>query len=401
MRIVLGVGGGIAAYKACELTSRLVKAQHEVLVLMTEAAVRFVAPLTFSALSGRQVAISSVDEPMGPLSHVKLAKWADLLVIAPATQDLMARLALGLADDMLTLTYAGFRGPVLMAPAMEPEMWEHPRTQGHMHTLIQGGASIVGPETGRMASGDHGVGRMAEPVTIFREIERASTPKDLAGQKILITAGATWEFFDPVRMLTNPSTGLMGVMMAKEAANRGAEVTLVHGPRCSLEPIGKGVVTIEATSARDMQRAVNRLVGKQDIVIGAAAVSDFRPSKLLTHKAHKDDVGLTWEMAPNPDILAEVGAQYSGQKILIGFAAETDHVVESAREKLRRKHLDAVVANTVGSDQGFGSGRHESWLVTAKDQWILSGEAKEETARRLLDYVRDLVASRQGRIEES
>lgn len=386
MRVVLGVGGGIAAYKACDLASRLVKAAHEVQVVMTEAAARFVGSLTFAGLTGRPVAVGECGEPMGPLSHVELAHWADALIIAPATADLMARLAHGHADDMLSAIYLGFRGPVILAPAMEPEMWENVRTQANARRLQDDGAFLVGPESGRTASGRVGVGRMAEPSSIVRALVRATTPKDLKGVRVLVTAGATWEFYDPVRMLTNPATGLMGVLLAEMALDRGAEVVLVHGPRVAANP-EEGLTVVPVVSAEEMLTAVLKEAEAADVVIGAAAVSDFRPARPMNRKAHKDQLGSHWEMARNPDILAEVSRRYRSGRVLVGFAAETDDVVASATAKLTAKGLDAVLANQVGAREGFGDWPHRAWLVTQTEVQALPGDKKPETARAVLDYV--------------
>ncbi|MDA8194520.1 MAG: bifunctional phosphopantothenoylcysteine decarboxylase/phosphopantothenate--cysteine ligase CoaBC [Thermaerobacter sp.] len=390
MRLVLGVSGGIAAYKACELASRLVRDSHEVQVLMTAGAARFVAPLTFSALTHRPVGMATTDEPMGPLSHVALARWAQGVVIAPATANLLARLASGAADDLLTLVVLGFRGPVLLAPAMEAEMWSHPRTQANVQRLSGDGVRWVGPEFGRLASGSAGLGRMAEPEQIMRAWDWATTPQDLLGVRVLITAGPTWEHFDPVRILTNPATGSMGVLLAEEASRRGAEVVLVHGPRVTL-PSGPSIRTRSAISARDMLTAVLEESGAADAVIGAAAVSDFRPAERLVAKAHKEDVAHEWAMAPNPDVLAEVGRRFAGRKVLVGFAAETDDAVASAQKKLMAKHLDLVVANEVGDSRGFGSDEHRAWMVTPAGTVSLAGGHKAATAKAVLDFVKEQV----------
>ncbi|NMP22401.1 bifunctional phosphopantothenoylcysteine decarboxylase/phosphopantothenate--cysteine ligase CoaBC [Sulfobacillus harzensis] len=396
MRIIVGVAGGIAAYKACEVVSRLVKAGHSVRVVMTPAAAQFVAPLTFRALSGHAVGIEAADEPAGPLSHVQLAHWAEALVIAPATASLMSRLAHGQTDDLLGLVYLGIRGPVVAAPAMEPEMWSHPRTQANASVLRADGVRLVGPAVGRMASGQEGLGRMAEPAEIVAALEDALTPKDLAGTTIVVTAGATWEHFDPVRVLTNPSTGLMGVLIANQAARRGADVRLVTGPAVPYA-VDDRVRRETVVSAEEMQRAVIAMAQDADVVVGAAAVSDFRPRERLGSKAHKDDVGLNWEMVRNPDIIQSIGERYQGQKVLVGFAAETEDVLAQAEAKRRKKHLDAVVANLVGVGRGFGAGEYGAWLVTAEGPRELGG-SKEHTAAALLDWIRERRAAGHGHI---
>lgn len=385
MRVVVAVSGGIAAYKSCELVSQLVKAGHEVRVVMTPAAAQFVAPLTFRALSGHAVGIHSDDEPEGPLSHVVLAHWAEMLIIAPASASLISRLAQGRAEDLASLVYLGFRGPVLMAPAMEAEMWSHPSTQRNVKVLREDGIHLVGPNEGRLASGLEGLGRMAEPWDILQALDEVRVPKDLDGLSILITAGPTWEHFDPVRVLTNPSTGLMGVTIANQAVGRGAQVVLVAGPGVSA-PVDRRVVRENVVSAADMQDRVDAWTEKLDVVVGAAAVSDFRPAERLPEKAHKDDVELQWRMVKNPDIIATVASRYAGKKLLIGFSAETENPVEQGEAKRVRKQLDAVVANRVGDRAGFGMGTYQAWLVTADGAEPL-GESKAETAACLLDWI--------------
>jgi phosphopantothenoylcysteine decarboxylase/phosphopantothenate--cysteine ligase len=386
MRIVVGVSGGVAAYKACELVSRLVQTGHEVRVVMTPRAADFVGPLTFRALSGHAVGSQSVDEPEGPLSHIALSHWAEALIIAPATASLIARLAHGHADDLLSLVYLGFRGPVVMAPAMEPDMWTHPRTQANVSALSADGVDFMGPNAGRLASGRSGPGRMAEPSEILARIARIGCPNDLAGLTFVVTAGATWEHFDPVRILTNPSTGMMGVEIANQANRRGARVYVVTGPRVQGE-LDPGVRRCAVTSAEEMRAAVMDWIDEADIFVGAAAVSDFRPAEQLAHKAHKEDVGLAWSMERTPDIIREIAGRYQGQKLLIGFAAETEQAVERAALKRTSKGLDLVVANVVGQEAGFGTDPHQAWLVSRSGSAPVPGGTKADTARALLDWI--------------
>ena len=400
MRVVLAVGGSIAAYKACDLTSRLVKASYDVRVVMTEAACQFVAPLTFSALSGHPVGVRATDEPLGSLSHVKLARWADAMIVAPASQHLMARMAAGLADDMATLVYFGFRGPVVVAPAMEPEMWAHPRTQQLAEGLHGDGVRMVGPETGRTASGLVGEGRMAEPETIMGALADALTPKSLTGAQVLVTAGPTWEHFDPVRVLTNPSTGRMGALVALEAARHGAQVTLIHGPRVAV-PDHPAIAARLAVSAEAMRREVDELASASDAIVGAAAVSDFRPAQPSMVKAHKDALSSVWQMAPNPDIMGGLGRRFRGQKFLVGFAAETHDVVESASRKVRQKNLDVIVANEVGSERGFGDLPHQAHLVWSHGEVeTLPPGDKARTARAVVEAIARWYQDRQSASHE-
>jgi phosphopantothenoylcysteine decarboxylase/phosphopantothenate--cysteine ligase len=354
---------------------------------MTAAATQFVAPLTFEALSGHPVSTRTTDVPEGTLSHITLSHWADVMVVAPATAAVIARFATGRAEDMLSLVYLGFRGPVLVAPAMEPDMWSHPRTEANVGILRADGVHLVGPREGRMASGREGIGRMAEPSELVEVLTDITTPQDLAELSLVVTAGSTWEHFDPVRLLTNPSTGLMGVLIANAAARRGARVQLITGPSVQM-PIHHAVARTTVISAVDMLKAVEKAMASAQVFIGAAAVSDFRPVESLAHKMHKESLPLTWAMQPNPDIIATIAKKYHGQKLIVGFAAETDAPVEQATLKLHKKGLDAIVANLVGNQQGFGEGRHQSWLVTAHGAEPIAGDDKMCTASFLLDWIR-------------
>jgi phosphopantothenoylcysteine decarboxylase/phosphopantothenate--cysteine ligase len=392
MRLVLGVGAGIAAYKTCELASRLTQDGHEVFVCLTREATRFVTPLTFSALTHRPVSIEVGDEPLGPISHVTLARTADLMVVAPATADLITRLAEGRADDMVTAVYLGMRAPVLLAPAMEAEMWSHPAVVRQVEQLRGDGVVFVGPEDGRLASGLQGRGRMSEPTRIRDQIDRLVTPKTLQGRSLLITAGPTREFFDPVRFLSNPSSGSMGTAITREARNRGARVTLVHGPLSV--PIPDGVDAMPVTSALEMEAAVMERAAGADVIIASAAVSDWRPKGRQSEKVKKQDAAISWEMLPNPDILARLGRERArAGQILVGFAAETGNVAEHGREKLLHKQVDLLLANQVGYDRGFGPAVVDGVLLsrTGPDQPV-AGD-KPTIARLLLDAVEQLLTT--------
>ncbi|MGC8489435.1 MAG: bifunctional phosphopantothenoylcysteine decarboxylase/phosphopantothenate--cysteine ligase CoaBC [Clostridia bacterium] len=392
MRLVLGVGAGIAAYKACELASRLAQDGYEVFACLTREATKFVTPLTFEALTHHPVSIAVSDEPLGPVSHVSLAHTADLMVVAPATADLIARMAEGRADDMLTAVYLGMRAPVLVAPAMEAEMWSHPAVVRQAERLRQDGVAFVGPEEGRLASGLSGRGRMSEPARILDRVEWLATPKTLAGRRVLVTAGPTREFFDPVRCVTNPSSGAMGTAIARAARNRGAEVTLVHGP--ITVPVPEAVAAHAVTTALEMEEAVFRLAADQDVIVASAAVSDWRPKVLRAEKVKKDDPGMNWDMVRNPDILARLGRerQRVGQ-ILVGFAAETDDVVAHGRDKLARKRVDLLVANRVGFQQGFGASEVDGVLLSrGGSAEPLQGD-KPAIAQALLDAVERLLTA--------
>ncbi|MCY0881417.1 MAG: bifunctional phosphopantothenoylcysteine decarboxylase/phosphopantothenate--cysteine ligase CoaBC, partial [Firmicutes bacterium] len=364
MRIIVGISGSIAAYKACDLVSRLVQAQHEVQVVMTAAATQFVTPLACAAMSGREVAVHAADQPLGPLSHVKLAQWADAVVIAPASKDFLAKIAWGLAEDMLALVLLGFAKRIILAPAMEPALFSHATTQEHLRLLAQRGMEIVGPASGRMASGQWGAGRLVDCETLVDVIQAPPASQSLDKITVLVTAGPTREFFDPVRYLSNPATGYMGLALARAAFRRGARVMLIGGPGI-LVPKWPDMSAVLVNTAAEMHQAVCRSMPDADVLIASAAVSDFRPADAAADKMHKSDVSLAWPMVYTPDILAEVGERYGGRKILVGFAAETHEVLQSALSKLQRKHLDMIVANPVGAQQGFGSGVYQAHRILA------------------------------------
>lgn len=344
-RIVLGVSGGIAAYKAVEIASRLVQAGARVDVVMTEAAHEFVTPLTFQAITKHGVhgAVFEgwTDDEHG---HVSLADEADAFVVAPATANTIAKLALGLADDMLSVTHLAAipRGiPFVLAPAMEPHMFQHVATQAHIETLRSRGAWIVGPDRGRLASGAVGLGRMSAPAQVVATLDRALGAQGvLAGQRVIVTAGGTREAIDPVRVLTNRSSGKMGYAIARAAALAGADVTLISTPT-GLDPVdGARLVPVE--SALDMLTAVQTHVAGADVLIMAAAVADYRPAEIATHKIKKQEGDLTIHLVRNPDILASVDTPGT---LRVGFAAETQEIEQNARGKLARKNLDMIVAN--------------------------------------------------------
>ncbi|MCL4352213.1 MAG: bifunctional phosphopantothenoylcysteine decarboxylase/phosphopantothenate--cysteine ligase CoaBC [Firmicutes bacterium] len=397
MRIIVGVSGGIAAYKAAIVVSSLVQRGHQVQILMTDGATKFVQPLTFEALSGRPVGILVTDQPAGPISHVKLGQWAEVLAIVPATLGIMSRLALGQPSDLLSLTYMSYRGPVVIAPAMEPKMWLHPRTQEHAAKLSADDTQIVGPVAGHVASGDEGVGRLVDPDFLVRAIEHATAPKALSGIQVLVTGGATWEHFDPVRAITNPSTGRMGFEMAQEAAFLGARVTYVHGPRAAdFGTLHPAVTAIPVVSAQEMRQAVWDIVGSVSIVVAAAAVSDFRPVASAKQKLHKSDITGHWEVTANPDILAELGQEYGGNKFLVGFAAETDNVVASAQSKLAAKRLDVIVANPVGASLGFGNYEHRGQIIDRFGGTAVINEgSKEFSAQQIWKRLVELYSQEQ------
>lgn len=352
-RIVLGVTGGIAAYKAVEIASRLKKAGADVRVIMTRAACSFVTPLTFREITGAPVAETMWGEPHHHVEHIALAEFAELVLVAPATANFIAKAAAGIADDMLTTSVLATRAPLVIAPAMNTGMWENSVTQENLRRLTERGAQIIPPAVGQLACGTTGAGRLPEPEEIVRIVEAYfASAQSLAGRRILVTAAGTEEPLDPVRYLGNRSTGRMGFEIAAEAARRGAEVMLIAGPTSIATPAG--VRRVDVRSARDMHAAVLAEYDAVDAVVKAAAVADYRPAEIAAHKIKKSDGELTLTLTRNPDILYELG-QKKRHQILVGFAAETQNVAEYARGKLAKKNLDFIVANNVAEkDAGFG-----------------------------------------------
>jgi phosphopantothenoylcysteine decarboxylase/phosphopantothenate--cysteine ligase len=385
--VVLGVTGCIAAYKACELVRELQRAGMRVKVVMTEAATHFVGPATFRALTGEPVATSLWDNPSSArVFHISMAEEADVLVIAPATANVIAKLANGRADDLLTTVALATEAPLIVAPAMNTHMWRADVTQANIASLRERGAVVVEPDTGELACGDVGEGRLA-PVDEIAEAVLAAVQcaSDLAGVHVLVTAGPTVEPLDPVRFLTNASSGKTGYAIAEEAARRGAGVALVSGPTSLPDPFG--VRTVRVTTALEMRDAVIAAYGDADVVVATAAVSDFRPASPAANKAHKDDALTVVDLARNPDILAELG-EGKGARLLVGFAAETRDVVAGARAKLASKNLDLVVANDVSEPGlGFGADVNRVSLVSAHGVDELPILGKRAIARTLWDRI--------------
>lgn len=353
--IVLGVCGGIAAYKAIEVVSRLVKARATVHVIMTRAATKFVTPLMFREISGQPVYTTMWDEPkLWNVEHIALAKRADLFVVAPATANLLGKLAGGIADDFLSTTIMATQAPILLAPAMNTQMYHNPAVQRNLNTLRQRGMLIMEPASGMLACGTEGDGRLPEPVDIVRRVEEHfAHAHTMAGLKVLVTAGGTREAIDPVRYIGNRSSGKMGYALAKAAAERGADVVLISGPVSLMPPSGVRMVLVE--SAMQMRDAVLSEFPDTNIVIKAAAVADYRPEAAESQKIKKNSDSLTLQLIKNPDILAELGRIKTNQ-FLVGFAAETQDLLKNAAEKLRKKNLDMLVANDVtAAGAGFES----------------------------------------------
>ena len=388
-QIVLGVTGGIAAYKACEVVSRLRKLGAGVDVIMTENATRLVQPLTFETLSCRPVCVDTFARVESwDVKHISLAQKADLFLIAPATANIIAKMAHGLADDMLSTTVLATKAPVVIAPAMNTGMWTHPATQENIRTLKSRGVTLVGPDSGPLACGDSGAGRMSEPETIVAKVvEMLTRPRDLQGLRVLVTAGPTVERIDPVRYLTNDSSGKMGYAIAEAAAARGAEVTLLSGPVSLTAP--NGVQLVPVTSAQSLYDAMMSRCERQDIIIQAAAVADYRVEQQAEQKIKKQKgEPLILRLVENPDIAKAVGERKQPGQTLVGFAAETQSLLENAQKKLKSKNLDMIVANDVtAAGAGFGVNTNIVTLITAESQLALPLMSKAEVAGHLLDEI--------------
>jgi len=384
--VLLGVTGGIAAYKAALLARLLSDAGMDVTAVLTASATRFVGSDTFSALTGHPAHVSLWNTP-GEIIHVRLAHQTDVAVVAPCTANMVAKLALGLADDLLTSTLLEYDGPLVLAPAMHSGMWGADVTQANVTTLSSRGVRFVGPVDGPLAHGDTGPGRMSEPAEIADVVFAALRPRDLDGARVLVTAGPTHEPIDPVRFIGNRSSGKMGLAIAREATARGAAVTLVLGPTTIAPPPAMEVVHVE--TADEMRSAVIDRFAAADVVVMAAAVADFRPKAPHESKMKKEAGIPDLMLEPTPDILAELGERRRAGQFLVGFAAETDDVEEAGRAKLRSKHLDALVANTVGRDgTGFGSETNQATILVADGRDVpMRAWSKAELASAVCDLV--------------
>ena len=393
--ILLGVSGGIAAYKACELVRLLRRAGAEVQVVTTAAAERFVTALSLQALSGRPVRRDLFDEGAeAAMGHIELARWADAILVAPATADLMARLAQGRADDLLTTLCLASETPLLLAPAMNRAMWEHPATQDNAALLRRRGVALLGPEAGEQACGETGEGRMREPADLIADLARRFENGSLAGLSVLVSAGPTREPIDPVRYLGNRSSGRMGYALARAARKAGARVTLVSGPVALPSPHGVRVIPVE--TALEMREAVLAEAGSADVFIATAAVADYRVAEPLAHKHKRTQGPLRLELVQNPDILAEVAALPDGP-FTLGFAAETDDLERHAREKLERKGVDMIAANRVGPGLGFGTADNALEVFWRGGHASLPRQGKDRLARALIR----LLARQLGRETDS
>ena len=386
--ILLGVTGGIAAYKSAEIVRGLKKAGSSVRVVMTQSAKEFITPLTLQALSGNPVSTDLLDvEAEAAMGHIELARWADAILIAPATANTLAKLSSGRADDLLSSITLAFDGPIGLAPAMNQAMWKDERTQSNIQNLEHKNFSLYGPGSGEQACGDVGLGRMLEPseiIELFASLFEAGT---MSNKSILITAGPTQEPIDPVRYLTNRSSGKMGYALAEAAVEAGAQVTLVSGPVNIEPPASCNLVSVK--TAEEMHEAVMHHIKKKDIYIGTAAVADYSPTKVEGSKIKKDrsNSPLVLEMKENKDILKEV-SELEDKPYMVGFAAETDDLLENARKKLETKKLDLIIANDVSDKSiGFDSNENEVTLITSSEELLLDRDSKKKIAKKILEFI--------------
>lgn len=386
--ILLGVSGSIAAYKIASLASMLVKQHADVHVIMTENATNFINPITFETLTGNKCLVDTFDRNFEfQVEHVSLAKRADIALVAPASANVIGKMAHGIADDMLTTTLLACKAPILVSPAMNTNMYENPVVQDNLCTLQAYGMKVIAPADGHLACGDTGAGKMPEPETLFAHIEaEIACEKDLVGKKVLVTAGATQEALDPVRYLTNHSTGKMGYAIAKAAMLRGAQVTLVSAPVNLTPPLLVDIVPV--VSAQDMYEAVESRFDDADILIMAAAVADYRPMEFVDHKIKKKDGDNTLLLARTTDILGTICARKRADQFVCGFSMETDDLISNSRTKLEKKHLDMIAANNLRvQGAGFGTETNVVTLICPDGMTELPLLSKLEVAHRILDYI--------------
>lgn len=386
--VVLGVTGGIAAYKIASLASMLVKQHADVQVIMTENATNFITPTTFETLTGNKCLVDTFDRNFQfQVEHVALAKRADIFMIAPATANVIAKVAHGLADDMLTTTFLACKKPKYIVPAMNTQMYENPITQDNLDICRRYGMHVVEPASGYLACGDTGAGKMPEPELLMEYImQELAFEKDMAGKKVLVTAGPTREAIDPVRYITNHSTGKMGYAIAQAAARRGAEVILVSGPVNLKVPLGVKLVPV--TSAGEMFQAVTEASSSQDVIIKAAAVADYRPKYVGTEKTKKKDGDMNLEMERTDDILAWLGNHRQTGQVLCGFSMETENMLENSQAKLEKKHVDMIVANNLKTaGAGFGTDTNVVTIITKEGAEELAMMTKEQVAHQLLNRI--------------
>ena len=386
--ILLGVTGSIAAYKIASLASMLVKQHANVHVIMTKNATNFIHPITFETLTGNKCLVDTFDRNFEfQVEHVSLAKQADVALVAPASANVVGKLAHGIADDMLTTTLLACKAPILVSPAMNTNMYENPIVQDNLRTLQRYGMKVITPASGYLACGDTGAGKMPEPETLFAHIEaEIACEKDLAGKWVLVTAGATQESLDPVRYLTNHSTGKMGYAIAKAAMLRGARVTLVSAPTNLTAPLNTELAPV--VSAQDMFEAVESRFDDTDILIMAAAVADYRPKEFVDHKIKKKEGDNTLELARTTDILGTLGARKRADQFICGFSMETENLLENSAQKLQKKNLDMIAANNLRTEgAGFGTETNVVTLIRQDDMVELPIMSKLDVAHRILDQI--------------
>ncbi|NKB34626.1 MAG: bifunctional phosphopantothenoylcysteine decarboxylase/phosphopantothenate--cysteine ligase CoaBC [Pseudomonadales bacterium] len=388
-RIILGITGGIAAYKCAELTRLFAKAGAEVRVAMTKAATEFITPLTMQALSGNRVSLDLLDtEAEAAMGHIELARWADLVLVAPATADFIARIAHGQADDILSTLVIATSAPIAVAPAMNQAMWADSGTQANLSELAERGFKIFGPGEGEQACGDVGLGRMLEPEQLIDHCAGLFEVGQLAGKRFVITGGPTREAIDPVRFISNHSSGKMAYALAQEAAAAGAQVTLVSGPVNLSTP--DSVTRIDVTSAEEMLTAVMENINEADVFIGVAAVADYRPKQQVKEKIKKDSEDLNLELIKNPDIISEV-SKLDSKPFVVGFAAETNSIVENGRVKLEKKNLDLLFANS--ATETFNSDSISVTAISSDQEFEIPTANKNVVAREMLKLVSESVKS--------
>lgn len=390
--IVLGVTGSIAAYKIANLASMLVKLHADVNVIMTRNATNFITPMTFETLTNNKCIVDTFDRNFDfSVEHVSLAKRADMFLIAPATANVIGKIANGICDDMLTTTVMATKAPVVISPAMNTGMWENPIMQANVEKLKAYGYHIIEPASGRLACGDTGSGKMPSEETLLQHIELTiAMEKDMEGRRVLITAGPTQEAIDPVRFITNHSSGKMGYALAKVAAMRGAEVTLITGP-VALQPFAGVRNVVDVTSAAEMFRAVKECSPQNDIIIMCSAVADYTPSEYSSQKVKKKDGDLSLPLERTEDILKYLGSHKAQNQKIVGFSMETENLIDNSRQKLQKKNCDLICANSInGTDTGFGTSTNRVTLISPTDMRELPLCSKEETADLILSYVNQL-----------
>ncbi|MBQ7676691.1 MAG: bifunctional phosphopantothenoylcysteine decarboxylase/phosphopantothenate--cysteine ligase CoaBC [Lachnospiraceae bacterium] len=386
--IILGITGSIAAYKSAYLASALKKAKADVTVIMTKNATEFIAPLTFETLTGNRCLVDTFDRNFQyEVEHVELAKKADIFMIAPASADVIAKAAHGIADDMLTTTLLAAACPKIFAPAMNTRMFQNPITQDNLSLLKKYGMTVITPQTGYLACGDVGIGKMPEPEALYELIMYTLCQKNLCGVKVLVSAGPTREAIDPVRFVSNHSSGKMGFAIARAAARRGADVTLVTGQVNLATPLG--VMRVDVTSAAEMQGAINAQAKNSDVIVMAAAIADYRPKHVADQKIKKSGDNLILEMMRTADILADLGANKKPGQFLCGFAMESENMEKNAKEKLAKKNLDMIVANNIRTEgAGFAVDTNIVTLIDSEGETQLPILSKDEVAERILDEIK-------------